>query len=343
MENKVNPKMLTIAREARGMTSAELAGRLGVTPAAAWYWEKEYFEVKDDTLEKIATILKYPVSFFLQAGDSVSLPMSYRKRGKVPVKVLNQVDAIVNVYRLALGKLIQATQQDAVKLPVLDVNKLGSPQQCALQLRKAWKVKKGPIESMSELLEANGIMLLSYDFATERVDGRCTVAGDTHPVIVTNRTLPGDRQRFTLAYHLGYLVMHLNTSPGFDRDLSHEANLFAAEFLMPDDAIKPELTDLNFNQLPELKKKWKASMISLLYRADDLGLISPNQKRYLLQQFNEQNIRRQEPKDLDVATEQFRLVRDLITKYKTRQKLNVKQLAEFFNMEQEEFLDRFKF
>jgi Zn-dependent peptidase ImmA (M78 family) len=137
--------------------------------------------------------------------------------------------------------------------------------------------------------------------------------------------------------------MHLNTSPGFDRDLSHEANLFAAEFLMPDDAIKPELTDLNFNQLPELKKKWKASMISLLYRADDLGLISPNQKRYLLQQFNEQNIRRQEPKDLDVATEQFRLVRDLITKYKTRQKLNVKQLAEFFNMEQEEFLDRFKF
>jgi Zn-dependent peptidase ImmA (M78 family) len=230
-----------------------------------------------------------------------------------------------------------------VTLPVLDINKNGSPQECAKQLRKLWKVKKGLIEDLSGLLEDHGVFLLSHEFGTDRADGRVTVALDHYPIIVTNRALLGDRQRFTLAYHLGYLVMHLNTSPSFDRDLSHEANLFAAEFLMPENDIKPDLEELTFAKLPILKKKWKISMVSLLYRADDLGLVTPNQKRYILQQFNEQNLRKREPKDLDVSVEHYKLVRDLITKYNQKQKLNVKQTAEFFHLEQEDFLTRFKF
>ena len=185
--------------------------------------------------------------------------------------------------------------------------------------------------------------MCTAEFATDRIDGRCAIAGGKHPVIVTNRSLLGDRQRFTLAYHLGYLVMHFHTSPAFDRDLSHEANLFAAEFLMPEEDIKKDLTELNFAKLPDLKKKWKASMISLVYRADDLGLLTPNQKRFLVQQFNEQNIRRREPTNLDVPVEQYKLIRDIITKYRTAQKLTVKQMAQFMNLEQEEFLTRFKF
>ena len=43
-------------------------------------------------------------------------------------------------------------------------------------------------------------------------------------------------------------------------------------------------------------------MIALLYRADDLGFVTANQKRYLLQQFNKLKIRRREPQELDVPT-----------------------------------------
>ena len=52
--------------------------------------------------------------------------------------------------------------------------------------------------------------------------------------------------------------------------------------------------------LADLKRKWKVSMIAPLYRADDLGLVTTNQKRYLFQQFNQLKIRRREPIKLDI-------------------------------------------
>lgn len=135
--------------------------------------------------------------------------------------------------------------------------------------------------------------------------------------------------------------MHLHTSPGFERDLSHEANLFAAEFLMPAKEIKDDLTDLSLPKLAELKKKWKVSMQALVYRANDLEMLTDNQKRYLLQQFNQQNIRRREPPELDIPTEQYKLVRDLITQYRTKQKLSVAKMAAFLHLEQDDFLQRY--
>ena len=315
---KVNPKMITLARESKGLTLVELGKLLKFTAQAAWQLENEY-NVNAETLEGLSKALHYPQTFFLQEGEGQPLPLSYRKRSVVPTWVLAQVDAHVNIFRLNLEKLLSSLNYPEPEIPVLDVLKLGSPQECAKKLRKLWKIEKGPIENISEVLEENKIMLLSFPFDTERVDGKCTIADGKYPLIVTNRKLLGDRQRFTLAYHLGYIVMHWKTSPEFDRDLSHEANLFAAEFLMPEKDIISDLENITFKGLGLLKKKWKASMISLLHRTEDLGLTTPNQKRYILEQFNNSGIRKREPLELDVPTEKYKLVKDLITKYKTKQ------------------------
>ncbi len=210
-------------------------------------------------------------------------------------------------------------------------------------MRKLWKIEKETIGNLTEILEEKGVLLLQSDFGTDRVDGHCTIALDKFPIIVTNKSLLGDRQRFTLAYELGHLVMHLYTSPSYNRDLSHEANVFAAELLMPERDIKTDLEDLSLPKLGELKKKWKVSMQALLYRASDLELITDNQKRYLLQQFNQQNIRRREPKELDIPTEQYKLVRDLLTKYRTKQKLSVAKMASFLHLEAEDFIQRYNY
>lgn len=112
----------------------------------------------------------------------------------------------------------------------------------------------------------------------------------------------GDRLRFSLAFQLGHLVMHTYSPVPADREISHEANLFAAELLMPEETIREDFMDgITLPILAQLKRKWKVSMISLLYRADDLGFLTPNQKRYLVQQFNDAKIRRREPVELDVA------------------------------------------
>lgn len=333
--------MITIARESRGLVHADLAERLNVTKPTAWRWENDVFGISTDIVEKLSNTLHYPESFFYQQGEVLPLSLSYRKRNVVAAKLMSQIEANINITRLNIEQLLDAIKYTDIKLPVLDVIKYGSPQECAKQLRKVWKLDKGSINNLSEVLEAHHILLVSMDFNTDRVDGRCIMALDKFPIIVTNKNLLGDRQRFTLAYELGHLVMHLHTAPAYDRDLSHEANLFAAELLMPEKDIYKDLIDLSLPKLGELKRKWKVSMQSLVYRASDLEILTDNQKRYLLQQFNQQNIRRREPKELDIPTEQYKLVRDLLTHYRTKQKISIAKMASFLHLEQEDFMNRY--
>ena len=134
--------------------------------------------------------------------------------------------------------------------------------------------------------------------------------------------------------------MHTIGSISWDRDVVHEANLFAAEFLMPEKGIRPDFENgINLPLLGELKRKWKVSMISLLFRADDLGFLTPNQKKYLIQQFNEQKMRRREPVELDVPVEKPAMVRKWIADFKTKQKLDVKDVASHFHLNTDEFIE----
>jgi len=215
-----------------------------------------------------------------------------------------------------------------------------SPAQIALQLRQQWGVTTPVIENLTALLEANGIFVSSFSFGTPRVDSRSILTDDKHPVIFINRDQEGDRQRFSLAYQLGQLIMHTFVPVHPQRDVGHEANEFAAEFLMPAALIRDDLSaGVTIPILGELKRKWKVSMIALLYRADDLGFITPNQKRYLIQQFNKLNIRRREPVELDIEKEQPALAKQLITDFRTRTKLSTTDMAALFCINIDEYLD----
>ena len=80
-------------------------------------------------------------------------------------------------------------------------------------------------------------------------------------------------------------------------------------------------------------------MIALLYRADHLGLITPNQKRYLIQQFNQLKLRRREPMELDVPKEQPKLIKRWIAEYRTKTKLGTVEMASLFFLNVDEFME----
>lgn len=340
--NRLNPKMIALARESRGLSQLELAEKLGLSASHMSRIEQDSIDVGQNHLKEISSVLNYPEDFFYQAGETLPPALALRKRNKVAQKVLLPVEAEVNINRLHVEKLIDFIGYSEINLPVLDINKLGSPAEAARKLRKLWKVEKGAINNLTQILEDNGLFLISFDFNTDRVDGMSILASNKFPIVFSNKRSLGDRQRFTLAYELGHLVMHLHTTPSFTRDISHEANEFAAEFLMPEKDIIADYKDgVTLNILADLKRKWKVSMQALLYRANDIGIITDNQKRYLVNQFNSMNIRRREPAELDIARENPMKMRDLITNYKNKQKLNVKQVALFFNSNEEEFSSKY--
>lgn len=340
--NKLNPKMIALARESRGLSQLELAEKLSLSASHMSRIEQDFIEVGEHHLKSISTVLNYPEGFFYETGENLPPALALRKRNIVAQKVLLPVEAQVNIYRLNLEKLLTAISHSDINLPILDIEKLGSPAEAARKLRKLWKIEKGAINNLTQVLEENGLFLVNFDFNTERVDGMSILASSKFPIVFSNKRSLGDRQRFTLAYELGHLVMHLQTNPTFTRDISHEANEFAAEFLMPEKDIKGDFKDgVTLNILADLKRKWKLSMQALLYRANDIGVITDNQKRYLINQFNSMNIRRREPAELDIPRENPMKLRDMITNYKNKQKLNVKQLALFFNLNEDEFLSKY--
>ena len=339
---KLNPKMITVARESRGYSQLELAEKLGLSASNMSRMEQDFIEIGDHHLKSIATTLNYPEEFFYQEGETLPPALALRKRNIVAQKIILPVEAQVNIYRLNVEKLLRAVSYPEISLPILDVEKFGSPAEAARKLRKLWKIEKGTINNLTQILEDNGLFVINFDFNTDRVDGMSILADGKFPIMFSNKRSLGDRQRFTLAYELGHLVMHLQTNPSFTRDISHEANEFAAEFLMPEKDIKGDFKDgVTLNILADLKRKWKVSMQALLYRATDIDTITDNQKRYLINQFNSMNIRRREPAELDIPRENPMKLRDMITNYKNKQRLNVKQLALFFNSNEDEFLSKY--
>lgn len=341
-ELQINPQMLLLARELKGLVIVELAEKLNISRSYMHKLESDAQGVSPELMVSISKVLGLPVSFFYQEGEMIPSYLNYRRREKVPAKDISRIEANINLYRLGIEKLLKSSGFSNAHLPVLNTDKTRTPQDCARALRKMWKVPKGVIENMSNILEEQNVLHVCFDFGTDRVDGKSVLAEENQPLIFTNNRLFGDRERFTLAYQLGHLVMHARIEHTFDKDVSHEANLFAAEFLMPEKEISKDFeTGITVETLAKLKKKWKVSMISILYRAHDLGIVSDNQKRYIEHQFNQMKIRRREPKELDIPREQPMLLRDLITKFKQKQKLSIKQLADFFHLTEEDFLGRY--
>jgi Zn-dependent peptidase ImmA (M78 family)/DNA-binding XRE family transcriptional regulator len=339
MEQVINPDMILLAREARGLTQLGLAEKLNTYKANISRLEHGDGGSNEETLIALSIATHYPPHFFLQQGERQPVNLSYRKRQQVPVKLLSPIEAQMNIIRRHVQIITAAMQTAAPALPIYEVNEKNSPEKIAALVRRKWAMPAGEVDNVSKLLEEQGIILIRFDFGTERVDSRSMLTDTGQPIIFINKRLQGDRQRFSLAFELGHLIMHTFVTVTHKRDVTHEANIFAAAFLLPSKDILTDYKEgITLALLGELKRKWKVSMIALLYRADDLGLLTPNQKRYLLQQFNTQKIRRREPPLLDVPNEKPQLMRQLLAQYRIKTKLSVAQICTLLATETDDYI-----
>ena len=333
----INTHMIVLAREARGLAQNELAERIGMSATNLSKIERGDVGISDEVLDAVANQTGYPPHFFLQEGAPVPENLAYRKRQVVAQKLLTPITAQANILRRHVQFLTRVLSVNIPKLPVVGDT---TPEKAAAKLRRLWDIDIPAIPNLTRLVEEQGIAVLSFDFGTGRVDSRSMLTDDGYPIIFLNKTLLGDRLRFSLAYELGQLVLHTFRPVDADRDITSEANAFAAALLLPEKEVRKDLEGgITVPLLAELKKKWKVSMIALLYRADDLGLLTPNQKRYLLQQFNSAGIRRREPVELDVPVEEPRLVKRWIAQYRSRTGLGTVEIAAVLHLNVDEYLE----
>lgn len=311
-EAQINPQMVTLARQSRGITQQELSKSTGFSQGKLSKIEAGLLGASLDDLTKLSYALGYPDHFFTQDFDTFGVSISevyHRKRQKASVKSVNLAYAESEIRRLHVTKLLRSVDIGENNFPYYDVDEFeGRVDEIADSVRSAWQIPDGPIKNIIATIENSGGLVSMCHFGTVYIDGFSRRSPNLPPMFFLNQDMPPDRLRWTACHEMGHIIMHKMPHP----DMESEANRFASEFLMPTREIKGQLRDLTLEKLASLKQYWRVSMQSLVYRAVELGMQTERQKRSWFTKFNRLGYLKREPIELDPPKESPQLLGDIL-------------------------------
>jgi Zn-dependent peptidase ImmA (M78 family)/transcriptional regulator with XRE-family HTH domain len=278
MVGQFNRAMLSLARAAKGFTQSDLAKAAGVTQALISKLESGLTaDPSAETIDALARSLNVPATFLVSDERPHGLPQfHYRKRAKLGRKALDTIEAQMNIRRIHAARLFKSYEPDAERFPAIDLENMGwTPQQAAQHVRGLWMLPRGPIDNLTQTVEANGAVVIQIDFRTNLLDAMSFRIPGLPPLIFMNKDMPGERYRFTLAHELAHLLLH--NQPETDENMETQADEFAGELLMPAKEIRPYLSSPSLGSLARVKPYWKVSIKALCMQCIKLKLITPNQ------------------------------------------------------------------
>ncbi|MFD7677031.1 ImmA/IrrE family metallo-endopeptidase [Streptomyces sp. NPDC060187] len=339
------PAMLALARESRGMTQADLAiamsrldGANRVSQGYVSRAEAGRLQVKDDRLALYADALEYTPEMLCRTTDTHGVGVGlvhHRKRASMGATSLRRIHATLTLTRLQVESLTAPlTDLGTHGFRHIEVDDLDAPEDAAATLREEWGISRGPIDDLVSAIEGAGASVVVRDLETADLDAVSQWPDGSPPLFLLNSTAPGDRFRFSLAHELGHVVMH--TEPGDGRLQEQQADRFAAEFLMPHDAILPELKPgVDLQRLMGLKTRWGVSMAALIRRALSLGVVSEWQYRNLMVEMSALGYRTVEP--VTVQRETPRHIAQVVTRLEQQHHLDLTHAAHLAGLGHEEF------
>lgn len=343
-----NHHMMTLARESRGMTQAELASKIGVMQGTLSKYETGFHQPPADFVADLSDALGYPMAFFYEGGRPYGLPpFHYRRRKKLSAKALGRIVAEMNIRRIHLTKLlISFDWKTNAFIPEIDADEYQGRSKkpftiegAARSVREMWMLPTGPIPNMVDLLEANGGIVIPCDFGSDLIDAMSQRIEGMPVLFFVNVNSPADRLRHTLAHELGHMVLHTITVKS-DEEMEDEADAFAGAFLLPADEIRPQLRRFDLRQLANMKLYWKVSMAALAVRADRLKLITPYQSKMFWIEMGKLGYRKREPNE--PPKEHPSLLRQMIAFHIKKLGYGISEMAKLLHLRAAEFQDMYR-
>jgi Zn-dependent peptidase ImmA (M78 family) len=345
---KFNHHMMTLARDSRGLTQADLAAQLGVMQGTLSKYETGFQEPPPEFIETLSSGLGYPRPFFYEMGRPYGLPpFHYRRRKKLSTKTLGRIVAEMNIRRIHLTKLLISFEwKTNAFIPEIDQDEYRGRSKGALSIediarsvREMWMLPRGPIANMVELVESNGGIVIPCDFGTDLIDAMSQRIEGLPILFFVNVNAPADRLRHTLAHELGHMVLHTVTVKS-DEEMEEEADAFAGAFLLPADEIRPQLRRFDLRQLANLKLYWKVSMGALAVRANRLNLITPYQSKMFWIEMSKLGYRKREPNE--PAKEHPSLLRQMISFHIKKLGYSISEMAKLLHLKVGEFQEMYR-
>jgi Zn-dependent peptidase ImmA (M78 family)/transcriptional regulator with XRE-family HTH domain len=267
-------RRIRLRREELGLSQGALARRLGKTQTAVSYWEAGKRTPAVEDLLELADTLSTTVAALVPQNPS-------RKNvGAVLRALADQIDR--EDLGNALEDFAKAAESSPTLTPSLRVPNAAGPREMAEAIHALLGIRQPPVE-VYMVAQALGVKVLEWNFS-EAVDGLIVQLADG-PAIGLNEDQSLVRKRFTLAHELGhYVLKHHATfhvdyadvggtagdSPTYNWRHEREANEFAANLLMPADAVRRRYGSRS--TVASLASAFNVSKPAMGFRLTALGL-----------------------------------------------------------------------
>lgn len=302
--------MGTRIRQARllaGMTQQEVADALvdagfQANKAKIIAFEKDRDIPNAPTLMEMSRLFNVPPVWLMHKPKEDIDLQGYRKQSTLRAKTRDAIEAhVCDVAELYIELRSKLYPDMAVNFPDrMRVSDFDGAEEAAKQLRRKWQLGDSPIPNLTQIAEANGVVVVDWNRDTREFDGLSLWYRQDVPVIVTKCDVTADRKRFNLAHELGHLVMQIPEDIP-ERQTERLAHRFAGALLVPENVAIEELRKrgarIGFSELGSLKQEYGMSMQGWIYRAKDLGVISEALAERFWRKMNQLGWRMREPCD----------------------------------------------
>ena len=307
-EKEVFAIRLQNARKVSGMSQAELASKMselqsvcpamykGVSSTAIEKYENGVMVPDNDIIMvTIAKALNTNVANLRRPFRVTIGEFDFRKKSKLGKKAVERIKIMAR-QRIAKYVEVERLLNEEIGCKVdfchLVVRNRNDARAIAYKLRQEWNMGIGPISNAINLLENHGVKVIEVEEDPELFDGTSSMV-DGIPVVVLNANV-GDtsnpkhhntyeRRNLTLFHELGHQLMNIADDIE-DKEKEKICNAFASEFLIPSEMfIKifgPKRTGISFFELKDVQREYGISARALMYKASELGVITPSRYKY---------------------------------------------------------------
>ena len=277
---------LRVARRIQGLTQKDLARLVAVTPPTIWRYEHGLSNPAAGILEALCEVLDVHENYFFRDGpDLVEFSkedIAYRSLATIPGRIRHQLSAFGTFSVEWIRFLCQQVTIPPLNVPTMTVSDEGDIERAASRCRDHWGLRRAPIHSITRVLENAGIVVSSIDTEAREVDALSIYFDDQGLVVLNTTRGSSSRAIQSCAHELGHMVLHQGDGDEDLKTKEQQAKHFAGAFLLPKQTFTREfwgviqkLDDYHLGGLVALKRRWRVSIQSILYRAHQLQLIGP--------------------------------------------------------------------
>jgi len=303
---------LVEARLARGLSQTGLATITGLKKQSINNYELGKQEPREDSIDIIATTLKFPSSYFFKPiGERSKEPIHFRSlarasqadRDQVTCRLawvedmLDYLDEYIDPLVPAIPDYGRGRKPSAISNSEID--------EIATKVRRDFNLKDGPISNITWLLQNKGILIVKMagaEFESEDLDAFSTwLRGGRFPVIILSaRPTTLCRQRMNLAHELGHLVLHRGICAENREELKlmeSQAFRLGSAFLLPETSYFKSISYPSLDAFLAVKPRWKVAIRAQIERCYRAKAISEERRRLMYIQCSKKGWTTREPLD----------------------------------------------